>query len=151
MIAGVVDAVIRIVGTVTPDMLFPSTANLVCEKTGAVNAWGFDLLAACSGFLYSLTTGATLIESGRYKKVVVVGADRTLDAAMGEVKRAEAAGLKAEVVRKGDWYRTVVPVDSSAQQQQTLETAKSKVRPGAYVVDYAKWCSPAEAKCVKPE
>ena len=65
-----------IVGTVTPDMLFPSTANLVCEKTGAVNAWGFDLLAACSGFLYSLTTGASLIESGRYKKVVVVGADK---------------------------------------------------------------------------
>src|SRR5450755_2249945 len=62
-----------IVGTVTPDMLFPSTANVVCEKIGAVNAWGFDLLAACSGFLYSLTTGASLIESGRYKKVVVVG------------------------------------------------------------------------------
>ncbi len=65
-----------IVGTVTPDMLFPSTANLVCEKIGAVNAWGFDLLAACSGFLYSLTTGAALVESGRYKKVVVVGADK---------------------------------------------------------------------------
>jgi 3-oxoacyl-[acyl-carrier-protein] synthase-3 len=65
-----------IVGTVTPDMLFPSTANLVCEKAGAVNAWGFDLLAACSGFLYSLTTGAALIESGRYKKVIVVGADK---------------------------------------------------------------------------
>ena len=65
-----------IVGTVTPDMLFPSTANVVCEKIGAVNAWGFDLLAACSGFLYSLTTGAALIESGRYKKVVVAGADK---------------------------------------------------------------------------
>lgn len=65
-----------IVGTVTPDMLFPSTANIVCEKIGAVNAWGFDLLAACSGFLYSLTTGAALIESGRYSKVVVVGADK---------------------------------------------------------------------------
>lgn len=65
-----------IVGTVTPDMIFPSTANLVCDKIGAKNAWGFDLLAACSGFLYSLTTGAALIESGRYKKVVVVGADK---------------------------------------------------------------------------
>jgi 3-oxoacyl-[acyl-carrier-protein] synthase-3 len=65
-----------IVGTVTPDMMFPSTANLACHKLGAVNAWGFDLLAACSGFLYSLTTGAALIESGRYKKVVVVGADK---------------------------------------------------------------------------
>lgn len=69
-----IDAII--VGTVTPDMMFPSTANLVCHKLGAKNAWGFDLLAACSGFLYSLTTGAALIESGRYKKVVVVGADK---------------------------------------------------------------------------
>ena len=65
-----------IVGTVTPDMFFPSTANIVCDKSGAKNAWGFDLAAACSGFLYSLTTGAALIESGRYKKVVVVGADK---------------------------------------------------------------------------
>lgn len=65
-----------IVGTVTPDMVFPSTANIVCDKIGAVNAWGYDLSAACSGFLFSLTTGASLIESGRYKKVVVVGADK---------------------------------------------------------------------------
>jgi len=65
-----------VIGTVTPDMFFPSTANLVCERIGAKNAWGFDLLAACSGFLYALTTGTTLIESGRYKKVVVVGADK---------------------------------------------------------------------------
>jgi len=65
-----------IVGTVTPDMFFPSTSNIVCDKVGAKNAWGFDLAAACSGFLYSLTTGAALVESGRYKKVVVVGADK---------------------------------------------------------------------------
>ncbi|HMO62069.1 MAG TPA: beta-ketoacyl-ACP synthase III [Ferruginibacter sp.] len=65
-----------IVGTVTPDMVFPATANIVCDKIGAKNAWGFDLSAACSGFLYALTTGASLIESGRYKKVVVVGADK---------------------------------------------------------------------------
>src|SRR5260221_92471 len=65
-----------IVATVTPDMFFPSTANLACDKVGAKNAWGFDLSAACSGFLYAVTTGATLIESGRYKKVVVVGADK---------------------------------------------------------------------------
>ncbi len=65
-----------IVGTVTPDMVFPSTANIVCDKIGAVNAWGFDLSAACSGFLFALTTGAAYIESGRYKKVVVVGADK---------------------------------------------------------------------------
>lgn len=65
-----------IVATVTPDMVFPSTANIVCDKIGATNAWGFDLAAACSGFLFALTTGATYIESGRYKKVVVVGADK---------------------------------------------------------------------------
>ena len=65
-----------IVGTVTPDMVFPATANIACDKLGAKNAWGFDVSAACSGFLYSLTLGASLIESGRYKKVVVVGADK---------------------------------------------------------------------------
>lgn len=65
-----------IVGTVTPDMIFPSTANLACHKLGAVNAWGFDLAAACSGFLYALTTGAALIESGRCKKVIVAGGDK---------------------------------------------------------------------------
>jgi 3-oxoacyl-[acyl-carrier-protein] synthase-3 len=65
-----------IVATVTPDMIFPATANIACDKLGAKNAWGFDVSAACSGFLYSLTLGASLIESGRYKKVVVCGADK---------------------------------------------------------------------------
>lgn len=65
-----------IVATVTPDMVFPATANIVCDKIGAKNAWGFDLAAACSGFLYAISTGACLIESGRYKKVVVAGADK---------------------------------------------------------------------------
>src|SRR5688572_8787830 len=62
--------------TVTADMLFPATANIICDKLGMKNAWGFDLGAACSGFLYGVTTGAMFIESGRYKKVVVVGADK---------------------------------------------------------------------------
>ena len=65
-----------ICATVTPDMIFPATANIICDKIGAVNAWGYDLSAACSGFLFGLTTGASLIESGRYKKVVIVGADK---------------------------------------------------------------------------
>jgi 3-oxoacyl-[acyl-carrier-protein] synthase-3 len=64
-----------ICGTVTPDLVFPSTSNLICAKVGAKNAWGFDLGAACSAFLYSLSTGAQFIETGKYKKVVVVGAD----------------------------------------------------------------------------
>jgi 3-oxoacyl-[acyl-carrier-protein] synthase III len=65
-----------ICATVTPDMVFPATANIICDKIGAKNAWGFDLQAACSGFLYALTTGAAFIESGRYKKVVIVGVDK---------------------------------------------------------------------------
>jgi 3-oxoacyl-[acyl-carrier-protein] synthase-3 len=65
-----------IVATVTPDMVFPATANIACDKLGAKNAFGFDVSAACSGFLYTVTLGATLIESGRYKKVVVCGADK---------------------------------------------------------------------------
>ncbi len=65
-----------IVATVTPDMPFPSTANLICDKVGATNAWGYDLSAACSGFLFALVTGQRFIESGAYKKVVVVGADK---------------------------------------------------------------------------
>lgn len=64
-----------ICGTVTPDLVFPSTSNLICAKIGAKNAWGYDLSAACSGFIYGLTTGAQFIETGRYKKVVIVGAD----------------------------------------------------------------------------
>ena len=62
--------------TVTADMQFPATANIICDKVGAKNAWGFDLNAACSGFLYGLTTGAQFIETGKHKKVVVVGGDK---------------------------------------------------------------------------
>lgn len=65
-----------IVCTSTPDMLFPATANLLADKVGAVNAWGYDLQAACSGFLFGLTTASQFIESGRYSKVLVVGADK---------------------------------------------------------------------------
>jgi 3-oxoacyl-[acyl-carrier-protein] synthase-3 len=64
-----------IVATVTPDMLFPSTACLVQHKLGATGAWGFDLSAACSGFLYALQVGTKLIETGAHKKVMVIGAD----------------------------------------------------------------------------
>ena len=65
-----------ICATVTPDMLFPSTANLIGHKAGAKKAWGFDLSAACSGFLFALTTGAQFVENGTAKNVVVVGADK---------------------------------------------------------------------------
>jgi len=65
-----------IVATVTPDMFFPATACLVQKRIGAVNAWGFDLEAACSGFLFAFQTGCALVESGQYKKVMVIGADK---------------------------------------------------------------------------
>src|SRR5438309_1736275 len=64
-----------VVGTVTPDMLFPSTACVVQHKLGAKGAWGFDLSAACSAFVYALQTGAQFIATGAHKKVLVIGAD----------------------------------------------------------------------------
>ena len=69
-----IDAII--VATITPDMFFPATACLVQNNIGAKNAWGFDLSAACSGFLFAHQTGSSLIESGAYKKVLVIGADK---------------------------------------------------------------------------
>lgn len=65
-----------IIATVTPDMFFPATACLVQKRIGANNAWGFDLEAACSGFLFAFQTGCALVESGQYKKVMVIGADK---------------------------------------------------------------------------
>ena len=64
-----------IVGTVTPDTLFPSTACRIQNKIGAKNAWGFDISAACSGFVFSLATGDQFIQTEKYKKVIVVGVD----------------------------------------------------------------------------
>ncbi|HMQ06590.1 MAG TPA: beta-ketoacyl-ACP synthase III [Saprospiraceae bacterium] len=69
------DIEMLICATITPDMLFPDTANTILDKCGCKNAFGFDLNAACSGFLYALTTGAKYIESGTYKNVVVIGVD----------------------------------------------------------------------------
>ena len=65
-----------ICATVTPDMSFPATANIISDKSGMKNAFGFDVSAACSGFLYSLTLGTSMIESGRYKKIIVIGVDK---------------------------------------------------------------------------
>lgn len=65
-----------ICATTTPDMQFPATANIITDKIGAVNAWGYDISAACSGFIYALNTGTKFIETGVHKKVVVVGGDK---------------------------------------------------------------------------
>ncbi len=65
-----------ICGTVTGDYIFPATANVIADKIGAKNAWGFDVSAACSGFLFSLETASKFIATGVYKKIIVVGADK---------------------------------------------------------------------------
>jgi len=65
-----------ICATATPDMIFPSTACVIADKIGAINCFAYDLMAACSGFLYALSTASKFIETGTYKKVVVVGADK---------------------------------------------------------------------------
>jgi 3-oxoacyl-[acyl-carrier-protein] synthase-3 len=70
------DVDLIIVGTVTPDMMYPSTACLVQHKLGIKNTWGFDVSAGCSGFVYALNTGVKFVESGQYKKVLVIGSDK---------------------------------------------------------------------------
>lgn len=65
-----------VVATISPDMFFPSTACIIQDKLRAKNAWGFDISAACSGFLFALMTGAQFVETGAYKKVLVIGADK---------------------------------------------------------------------------
>jgi 3-oxoacyl-[acyl-carrier-protein] synthase-3 len=65
-----------ICATITPDMFFPATANIISDKVGITNAFSFDIGAACSGFLYALQTASSYVESGRYRKVIVVGADK---------------------------------------------------------------------------
>ncbi len=65
-----------ICATITPDLPFPATANLVADQVGAINSFSYDISAACSGFLYALTTGAKYVESGTHKKVVIIGGDK---------------------------------------------------------------------------
>lgn len=70
------DIELVVVATVTPDHPFPSTANILCDKAGMTNAWSFDVNAACSGFIFALSTASQFIETGRHKKVIVVGVDK---------------------------------------------------------------------------
>ena len=91
--------------TVTPDMLFPSTACLVQDRIGAKGAWGFDLVAACSGFIYGLTTAASLVKSGAHKNVLVIGAD-TMSRILDYTDRATCIlfgdGAGAMLVERGE-------------------------------------------------
>jgi 3-oxoacyl-[acyl-carrier-protein] synthase III len=94
-----------IVCTVTPDMFFPSTACLVQDRIGAHGAWGFDLVAACSGFIYGLTTGAHLVMAGTHKKILVIGADtmsRILDYTDRSTCILFGEGAGALLIESGD-------------------------------------------------
>lgn len=70
------DIELVICATTTPDMQFPATSNVICDKAGMTNAWGYDINAACSGFIFALTVGAQFIETGKHKKVIVIGVDK---------------------------------------------------------------------------
>jgi 3-oxoacyl-[acyl-carrier-protein] synthase-3 len=106
--ASELDAII--ICTVTPDMFFPSTACLVQDRIGARGAWGFDLVAACSGFIYGLTTAAHFVMAGTHKKVLVIGAD-TMSRILDYTDRStcilfgDAAGaMLVEPTRDGDGF-----------------------------------------------
>src|ERR1035437_4406385 len=70
------DIELILVATVTPDMYFPSTACIIADKVGIKNSWGFDLSAACSGFIFALQTASQFIEAGKYKKIILVAGDK---------------------------------------------------------------------------
>jgi 3-oxoacyl-[acyl-carrier-protein] synthase-3 len=99
------DIEVILVCTVTPDMMFPSTACLVQDRIGATRAWGFDLIAACSGFVFGLTTAANLIASGSHKRVLVIGAD-TMSRIIDYTDRATCVlfgdGAGAMIVERAD-------------------------------------------------
>jgi 3-oxoacyl-[acyl-carrier-protein] synthase-3 len=79
--------------TVTPDMVFPATANIISDKVGIKNAFSFDLNAACSGFLFALQTGASYVQTGRFKKVIVVGSDK-MSSITDFIFRTDGSGRK---------------------------------------------------------
>lgn len=127
-----------IVGTVTPDLIFPSTSNIICDKIGAKNAWGYDLAAACSGFIFSLVTGAQFIETGKYKKVLVVGADK-MSAIIDYTDRATciifgdgAGAVLLEPNTDGYGIRdSILKVDGSGRKY-LYQTAGGSVKPPTF-------------------
>ena len=123
-----------IVCTVTPDMMFPSTACLVQHRIGAAGAWGFDLVAACSGFIYGLTTGASMVMSGTHKKVLVIGAD-TMSRIIDYTDRAtcilfgDAAGaMLIEPAAEGEGFLGFLnEVDGSGAQALKMPAGGSRM------------------------
>jgi 3-oxoacyl-[acyl-carrier-protein] synthase-3 len=136
---GEIEAII--VATITPDMLFPATACLIQDQLGLTGTWGFDLSAACSGFLYGLTAGAQLVASGAHERVVVVGADlmssiidpidRTTAVLFGD--GAGAVLLEAAEAERGiiDFYHRV---DGSGRNDLLMPAGGSLLPPSAATV-----------------
>ncbi|MEZ4884686.1 MAG: beta-ketoacyl-ACP synthase III [Chitinophagales bacterium] len=138
------DIDLLICATTTPDMFFPSTANLICHKIGAAPAGSFDILAACSGFLYALSVGAKFIESGTYRRVVVVGADkmssivnyedRTTCIIFGDGAAAvllepaqEGVGIKDEILRSdGSGAKHLHMKAGGSKRPASIETVTNK-------------------------
>lgn len=133
-----------ICATVTPDMVFPATANIIADKIGAINAWGYDMSAACSGFLFALTTGAMYIESGRYKKVIVVGVDK-MSSIIDYTDRATciifgdgAGALLLEPSKDGDGVKdSILRSDGSGRQYLHMKAGGS-VKPATVETVLAK-------------
>jgi 3-oxoacyl-[acyl-carrier-protein] synthase III len=127
-----------ICATITPDMVFPNASNLICHKAGLVNAFGYDLLAACSGYLFALETARVFIESGRYKKIIVVGADkmsaitdytdRTTCVLFGDAATATLLEPTFEEIGIMD---TILRVDGSGGQHLNLKAGGS-LRPSSH-------------------
>ncbi len=135
-----------IVATVTPDMFFPATAALVQRKIGASNAWGFDLSAACSGFLFAMQTGVGLIESGRYKKVVVVGADK-MSSITDYTDRntcilfgdgAGAVLLEPTENEKEGWIDSILHIDGSGEESLHM-LAGGSLNPASHETVDKRW------------
>jgi 3-oxoacyl-[acyl-carrier-protein] synthase-3 len=127
--------------TVTPDMAFPSTACLVQERIGAKGAWGFDLVAACSGFIYGLTTAASLVKSGAHKNVLVIGAD-TMSRILDYTDRATCIlfgdGAGAMLVERGEpdegFLGFLNEIDGSGGDALKMPAGGSRMPPTAETV-----------------
>jgi 3-oxoacyl-[acyl-carrier-protein] synthase III len=133
-----------ICATVTPDMLFPSTANITCDKVGIKDILSFDVNAACSGFLYALTTGAAFIESGRYKKVIVVGVDK-MSSIVDYTDRATciifgdgAAGVLLEATTEESGVRDSILKSDGAGRQFLHQKAGGSQKPSSVETVLAK-------------
>jgi 3-oxoacyl-[acyl-carrier-protein] synthase III len=138
--ASELDAII--VCTVTPDMLFPATACIVQHKLGAKGAWGFDLIAACSGFVYGLTTAAQFIRAGSHKKVLVIGAD-TMSRIIDYTDRTTCVlfgdGAGAMLVEPGDGEDGFIgfrnEIDGSGGDALKMPAGGSRMPPSHQTVD----------------